>query len=70
MTGGFVLDGQQLRFDQIAGTMMACGSGADLEKAYLSMFPQVRGWEISGDTLRMLDPGGHKLATFVARPNP
>lgn len=70
MTGGFVLNGESLRFDQMAGTLMACAQDPDLEKRFLAMFAKVRHWEISGETLRLLDDDGNRLATFQARPAP
>src|SRR5262245_11617987 len=51
MMGGYVLDGDELRFAQMGGTMMACVSGMDIEKQFLAMFSQVARWEISGETL-------------------
>jgi heat shock protein HslJ len=68
--GGYVLAGSTLKFDQIAGTMMACARDMDIEKRFLAVFPQVVRWEISGETLRWLDGGGKTLATFQARRNP
>jgi putative lipoprotein len=70
MTGGFVLLGDSLRFDQIAGTLMACPRDMDLEKRFLAMFAKVGRWEISGETLRLLDASGTKLAGFQARAQP
>jgi heat shock protein HslJ len=67
LTGGYVLGGNTLKFDQIAGTMMACARDMDIEKRFLAVFPQVARWEISGETLRWLDGGGRTLATFQAR---
>jgi heat shock protein HslJ len=70
LMGGFALSGDTLRFDQVAGTLMACAADMDLEKRFLAIFPQVARWEISGETLRWLDAGGRTLATFQARRNP
>jgi heat shock protein HslJ len=69
LTGGFALAGNTLKFDQVAGTLMACAS-ADLEKRFLATFAEVARWEISGETLRWLDGAGKTLATFQARSNP
>ncbi|HRE19125.1 MAG TPA: META domain-containing protein, partial [Rhodocyclaceae bacterium] len=35
VTGTFELDGDRLRFSQIAGTMMACPEGMEQEKRFL-----------------------------------
>jgi len=69
LMGGFALAGNTLKFDQVAGTLMACAR-VDNEKRFLATFPQVARWEISGETLRWLDGGGKTLATFQARSNP
>lgn len=68
--GGFALSGDTLRFDQVAGTLMACTGDMGMEKRFLATFAQVARWEISGETLRWLDAGGKTLATFQARRNP
>lgn len=70
LAGGYALSGDTLRFDQVAGTLMACAGDMDIEKRFLAAFPQVARWEISGETLRWLDAGGKTLATFQARRNP
>jgi heat shock protein HslJ len=67
MMGSYVLNGDELRFAQMAGTMMACVSGMDVEKKFLAMFNQVARWEISGENLRLLDVDGKTLATFESR---
>lgn len=67
MMGSYVLDGAKLRFEQMAGTMMACVPDMELERSFLAMFPQVAGWEISGETLRLLDANGKTLGTFESR---
>jgi copper homeostasis protein (lipoprotein)/putative lipoprotein len=68
MMGAFALNGSQLKFDQMASTKMACvGTSMQLEGEFLAIFPLVAKWEISGQTLRLLDEGGKTLATFEAR---
>jgi heat shock protein HslJ len=68
MMGAYALDGSQLKFDQMAGTKMACAEASmQLENEFLAIFPLVAKWEISGQTLRLLDEGGKTLATFEAR---
>ena len=68
MMGNYVLEGDKLRFDQMAGTMMACvGSGMELEKKFLSVFPQVAHWEIRGETLSLRDADGKTVANFESR---
>jgi heat shock protein HslJ len=68
MTGSYVLERDKLRFDQMAGTLMACvGSGMELEKKFLSVFPQVAHWKIRGETLQLSDADGKTLASFESR---
>lgn len=67
MMGNYVLNGDQIRFDQMAGTMMACVPDLELERKFLAIFPQVARWKISGETLRLLDAGGATLAAFESR---
>jgi heat shock protein HslJ len=70
MMGGYVLAGDTLKFDQLAGTMMACAGDMETEKRFLAMFSKVGRWEITGETLRLLDTGGTTVARFQARPQP
>jgi copper homeostasis protein (lipoprotein) len=72
MMGAYVLNGSQIKFDQMASTRMAClGDGMKIEEQFLAIFPLVSRWEISGQTLRLLDADGKALATFQARaPDP
>ena len=68
MMGAYALNGSQLKFDQMAGTKMACAeTSMQLENEFLAIFPLVATWEISGQSLRLLDEGGKTLATFEAR---
>ena len=70
MMGGYVLEGNSLRFEQMAGTLMACARDMDIEKRFLALFAQVKRWEISGETLRLLDDAGKTLASLQSRSNP
>lgn len=68
MVGAYALEGDKLRFDRMAGTMMACaGTGMELEQKFLAIFARVARWEISGETLRLFDEGSETLATFESR---
>ena len=64
MMGNYVLNGDQIKFDQVAGTLMACVPDMDLERKFLAIFPRAARWKISGETLRLLDDSGATLATF------
>jgi len=67
MMGSYVLEGANLKFEQMAGTMMACVPDMELERKFLAMFAQVAHWEIIGETLRLLDAEGKTLASFASR---
>ena len=70
MMGSYVLDGPKLRFEELEATMMDCVPNMDLEQKFLAMLEQVARWEISGETLRLLDSQGEPLAMFAARDTP
>lgn len=69
--GGYLLEGDQLKFAQVGATKMACLDSArmQLEQDYFQMLSQVAAWKIEGSTLRLMDSGGAPLATFVALGN-
>ncbi|HET9863252.1 MAG TPA: META domain-containing protein [Steroidobacteraceae bacterium] len=68
MMGRYVLEGSELKFAQMGGTLMACTGDASLEREFLAMFGAVARWEISGQTLHLQDADGGTLATFVQHP--
>ena len=67
MMGGYVLNGNELKFDQMGGTLMACNADMDLEKKFLVMFGDVARWEIAGETLTLVNADGKTLAVFESR---
>jgi putative lipoprotein len=58
--------GSALTFGSMAGTMMACAEGGELERAYLQMLEQVSAYRLQGDTLSLL-AGAEVVATFRPR---
>lgn len=68
MFGGYLLDADQLKFDQVGATKMACvdESRMKLEQEYFQMLSAVARWKITGSSLELLDAGGGTLATFAA----
>ena len=68
MFGGYLLDADQLKFDQVGATKMACldESRMKLEQEYFQMLSLVARWKIKGSSLELTDSGGAPLATFVA----
>lgn len=70
MFGGYSLNGDQLKFDQIGATKMACldQSRMRLEQGYFDMLARVARWKITGSNLVLSDSAGAALGTFVATP--
>ena len=66
VTGGYQLNGVQLTFSQMAGTMMACIAGMDTERAFLQALGRVNKWKITGQYLDLLDADGKVVARFEA----
>src|SRR5688500_7301613 len=67
MMGSYALDGSKLTFSQIAGTMMACPQGMEVERAFYAALPRVATWRIDGETLELFDAGGAAVAEFESR---
>ena len=67
MMGGYVLNGNELKFDQLGGTMMACTANMEVERKFLAMFGEVARWEIAGETLTLVNADGKTLAVFESR---
>ena len=70
MFGGYLLNADELRFDQVGATKMACldEPRMKLEQEYFDMLSAVSRWKISGSLLELQDASGAKLATFAAAP--
>ena len=68
LSGSYLLNGNELSFGTLAGTMMACVEGMETEQVFLEVLAQVRSWRISGIHLELMDVGGAVLARFEARP--
>lgn len=64
--GSFELDGDRIRFNQVASTMMACADGMDIEQRFLKSLESVERLRISGSHLDVLDAGGAVVARFEA----
>lgn len=70
-TGGYSREGASehaspLSFGNLAGTMMACVEGGELEQSYLQTLARVDGFRLQGETLSLL-AGPEVLATFRAQ---
>ena len=57
--------GSPLAFGPLAGTMMACAEGDELERQYLQLLGSVTGFRLAENTLSLL-AGPEVLATFTA----
>ena len=68
ITGSYTLDGDKLKFGQMASTMMACVSGMDTEHAFLDALGKTDAWKIAGDKLELLDASGKTVATLQPVP--
>jgi copper homeostasis protein (lipoprotein) len=67
LMGGYEVSGNDVRFGQLAGTMMACPAGMDTEKEFLATLRQVSRWRIAGEHLEFYDASGNVLGRFEAR---
>src|SRR6478609_1064675 len=68
LMGGYLLDGGQLSFSQLAGTMMACDRDSmDTEQRFHAMLQKVARWRVDGEKLDLLDDSGATLAQFESR---
>lgn len=70
-SGGFTHEGASthgtsIKFGPLAGTMMACPDGGDLEQRYLKMLSRVDAYRMERDTLILLSDGD-TVATFTPR---
>lgn len=68
VTGSYELNGNRLKFSQMAGTMMMCPQGMDIEQAFLKSLGQVNKWKITGQNLELVDADGKVVAQFSAGP--
>lgn len=64
LMGGYTSEGAKLSFTQLAGTMMACAQGMELEQALHAALAKVAGWRLEGNDLTLLDASGKALASF------
>jgi heat shock protein HslJ len=68
ITGSYTLEGDKLKFSQMASTMMACISGMDTEHAFLDALGKTDSWKITADRLELLDASGKTVATLQPVP--
>jgi heat shock protein HslJ len=70
MFGGYLLEGEQLRFDQLGATKMACldENRMKLEQRYFDVLMRAARWKITDDILELQAASGTVLARFAAEP--
>ena len=66
ITGSYHLNGDQLSFGPLAGTMMACHAGMEAERNFLSTLQKGGRARIASQRLELLDDGGGVAARFDA----
>jgi putative lipoprotein len=64
LMGSYVLSGQTIKFSQLAGTMMACTRGMQIEQGLHSALGEASRWTLSGSTLELSTEAGTTLARF------
>jgi heat shock protein HslJ len=68
-TTTYTLDGSALSFGEPTSTMMACDEALmSFESVYLGALPTVAGYQITGDTLELLNGTGSAALTYSAGP--
>lgn len=66
LTGGFAVQGEALRFLQVATTRMMCSDGMEVEQAFLKAITDTRAHRIGEGRLLLLDEQGEVLAELAA----
>jgi putative lipoprotein len=67
LAGTYRLERNGLTFSQMAGTMMACPSGMEHERAFHEVLGRVATWRIEGEQLELCDSSGKVIASFQSR---
>jgi copper homeostasis protein (lipoprotein) len=65
--GSYELDGNAVRFGQVAGTRMACPDTGDVPRRFGNVLMSARRWRILGSWLDLFDAAGRRVARFEAR---
>lgn len=68
IVGSYTLDGEQLVFSRLAGTLMACREESGrIETTFHEALQQARRWAIRGEQLDLFDAAGKRVALFESR---
>ena len=65
-TGSYTLDGEQIRFAEIAATQMMCPEGMDIEDAFFYTLEEARTYVVIESHLELYDGDGGLLGRFEA----
>lgn len=66
-SGAYWLEGDQLAFEGLVSTKIACKEGMPLEADYLTALETVARWSREGGDLLLFDKDGRTVARFMAR---
>ena len=66
LSGSYESDGDRLTFGRMAGTLMACPTGMDIEKQFLEALGQTGKARIARQHLELLDAAGNVVADLEA----
>lgn len=64
LMGRYRMQGDQLKFEDVGGTLMACERGMDTEAALTQALRDTARWKITGERLELFDASGASLAKF------
>ena len=64
--GSYLLDGDKLTLDEMAGTKMACAEGAEQTQAFNDALMKVAAYTVHSDQLELRDATGLVVARFKA----
>ncbi len=66
LMGSYLLDGDKLTLEEMAGTKMACAEGAEQTQAFNEALAKVASYSVHSDQLELRDATGLVLARFKA----
>lgn len=66
LMGSYKVDGDHLKFSQMAGSMMACVQGMETEQGFLQALTRVNTWKVNDSGLELFDTSGKLLVQFEA----
>lgn len=65
-TGGYTIEESQMKFSQMASTLMACMDGTEQEQRFLAVLKETDRFEISGEELSLFGSDNQLLLRFEA----